>query len=88
MYFLVDFENVHSEGLRGVEFLQKGDYLTLFYSKAANVCEQRYLKQILNSGCTFDTCNLPANDSALQYVGFTRLVYNLFCRSLNENGFI
>ena len=56
MYFLVDFENVHSEGLRGVEFLQKGDYLTLFYSKAANVCEQRYLKQILNSGCTFDTC--------------------------------
>lgn len=36
----------------------------------------------------FDTCNLPANDSALQYVGFTRLVYNLFCRSLNENGFI
>ena len=58
MYFLVDFENVHSEGLRGVEFLQKGDYLTLFYSKAANVCEQRYLKQILNSGCTFDTCKL------------------------------
>lgn len=49
MYFLVDFENVHSEGLRGVEFLQKDDYLTLFYSKAANVCEQRYLKQILNS---------------------------------------
>lgn len=33
MYFLVDFENVHSEGLRGVEFLKKSDSLTLFFSK-------------------------------------------------------
>lgn len=44
MYFLVDFENVHSEGLRGVEFLKKSDSLTLFFSQAAHVCESRYLK--------------------------------------------
>ena len=58
MYFLVDFENVHSEGLRGVEFLKKSDSLTLFFSQAAHVCESRYLKEIVDSGCSFDTCKL------------------------------
>lgn len=53
MYFLVDFENVHSEGLRGVEFLKKSDSLTLFFSQAAHVCESRYLKEIVDSGCSF-----------------------------------
>ena len=27
MYFLVDFENVRSNGLRGAEYLDKNDYL-------------------------------------------------------------
>lgn len=61
MYFLVDFENVHSEGLRGVEFLKRSDSLTLFFSNAAHVCESRYLKAIVNSGCSFDTCKLARN---------------------------
>lgn len=30
MYFLVDFENVRSNGLRGADYLNKNDYLTLF----------------------------------------------------------
>lgn len=58
MYFLVDFENVRSDGLRGVKYLEKGDYLTLFFSKAAHSCENRYLEAIERSGCTFDTCKL------------------------------
>lgn len=58
MYFLVDLENVHSEGLRGAEFLKKSDSLTLFFSEAAHVCESRYLKEIVDSGCSFDTCKL------------------------------
>ncbi len=39
MYFLVDFENVRSGGLRGVDYLEANDYLTIFFSNAAHSCE-------------------------------------------------
>lgn len=58
MYFLVDFENVRSHGLRGAEYLESEDYLTIFYSKDAHNCESRYLEEIERSGCRFDTCKL------------------------------
>ena len=58
MYFLVDFENVRSNGLRGAEYLNENDYLTLFFSRVAHSCENRYLEEIEQSGCTFDTCKL------------------------------
>ena len=46
MYFLVDFENVRSNGLRGTDYLDKNDYLTLFFSSAARSCENRYLEAV------------------------------------------
>ncbi len=58
MYFLVDFENVKSDGLRGVEYLDDSDYLTIFFSNAAHNCEKRHLEDIEGSGCRFDTCKL------------------------------
>lgn len=58
MYFLVDFENVRSGGLRGVDYLEDSDYLTIFFSNAAHSCENRYLEEIERSGCHFDTCKL------------------------------
>lgn len=58
MYFLVDFENVRSGGLRGVDYLEESDYLTIFFSNAAHSCENRYLEEIEKSGCYFDTCKL------------------------------
>lgn len=58
MYFLVDFENVRSGGLRGVDYLEANDYLTIFFSNAAHSCENRYLEDIERSGCHFDTCKL------------------------------
>lgn len=58
MYFLVDFENVRSGGLRGVDYLEDSDYLTIFFSNAARSCENRYLEEIERSGCHFDTCKL------------------------------
>lgn len=58
MYFLVDFENVRSNGLRGTDYLDKNDYLTLFFSSAARSCENRYLEEIERSGCAFDICKL------------------------------
>ena len=58
MYFLIDFENVKSDGLRGVDYLEESDYLTIFFSNAARSCENRYLEDIEKSGCHFDTCKL------------------------------
>lgn len=58
MYFLVDFENVRSGGLRGVDYLDKSDYITIFFSEAAHSCEGRYLEEIEESGCHFDTYKL------------------------------
>ena len=58
MYFLVDFENVRSGGLRGVDYLEESDYLTIFFSNASHSCEKRYLDDIERSGCHFDTCKL------------------------------
>lgn len=58
MYFLVDFENVRSDGLRGVDYLEASDYVTIFFSNAAHNCENRYLEDIERSGCHFDTCKL------------------------------
>ena len=58
MYFLVDFENVRSGGLRGVDYLEESDYLTIIFSNAVHSCENRYLEDIERSGCHFDTCKL------------------------------
>lgn len=58
MYFLVDFENVRSNGLRGAAYLEESDCLTIFFSNAARSCETRYLEEIEKSGCQFDTCKL------------------------------
>lgn len=58
MYFLVDFENVRSDGLRGADYLEDSDYVTIFFSNAAHSCENRYLEDIERSGCHFDTCKL------------------------------
>lgn len=58
MYFLVDYENVKNDGLRGVEFLTDQDTLILFYSKAASHCEKRYLEKITQSGCNVEIYKL------------------------------
>ena len=68
MYFLVDFENVRSDGLRGVDYLEESDYLTIFFSNAAHSCENRYLEYIERSRCHFNTCKLKkAGKNALDF---------------------
>ena len=68
MYFLVDFENVRSDGLRGVDHLEESDYLTIFFSNAAHSCENRYLEDIERSLCHFNTCKLKkAGKNALDF---------------------
>ena len=37
MIYLIDFENVHSDGLKGIEQLGKKDKCYIFYSEHAGV---------------------------------------------------
>lgn len=58
MYFLIDFENVKSTGMRGTEYLLSTDFMFVFYSENALLMEQRHLLNIQNSGCGFETYKL------------------------------
>lgn len=58
MYFLIDYENVKEKGLAGVEYLEKEDYITFFYSKTCDKCQNRWLDTIASSGCKVDICKL------------------------------
>lgn len=58
MYFMVDYENVRSSGLTGVEWLLAEDVVILFYSDAARTIEKGFIDAICRSGCRLDICEL------------------------------
>ena len=51
MYFLVDFENVKSNGLKGSEYLLSEDSIELFFSEATPTIANGIFEQIKKSGC-------------------------------------
>lgn len=57
--FFVDYENVcSSNGLKGVEFLNEGDELTIFYSNVCQNIRKDHMNDILGSGCIFKAYKL------------------------------
>ena len=58
MYFLIDFENVGNEGLRGAQYLLKEDAMIIFFSQACEQIGQRCLRQSMDSFCRLDNCKL------------------------------
>ena len=58
MHFLIDFENVHNQGMRGSEYLLPSDHVIVFYSKSSPTMEMRHLNNIQNSECGFEICEL------------------------------
>ena len=58
MLFLVDYENVGNAGMKGCHYLNTSDYIIIFYSETRKNMERRFLEDIANSGCTFETCKL------------------------------
>lgn len=51
MHFLIDYENVHSAGLRGADLLTERDTIVLFYSDSNDKVEQGAMNRIVQSGC-------------------------------------
>lgn len=58
MYFLVDFENVLSDGLKGAQYLKADDAVTIFYSQVCEQVQQGAIRQIMDSSCHLDICKL------------------------------
>lgn len=58
IYFLIDFENVNSDGLSGAEYLLPTDHLEIFYSKEVPNAIGRYLQAIKYSHCSFEAIKL------------------------------
>ncbi len=56
---LVDYENVSAtDGLRGVEYLNKNDILIIFYSQCCEKIRAEYIEMIEKSQCEFKTYKL------------------------------
>ncbi len=58
VYFLIDFENVGDDGLKGAEYLLDEDVVIIFYSQACEKIRQGNLMQIMDSFCHLDICKL------------------------------
>lgn len=68
MYFLIDFENVGNQGLRGTQYLLREDTVFIFYSHACEQIRQGCLHQIMESFCRLDICKLKkAGKNALDF---------------------
>ena len=55
---MIDFENTGSRVLQGAEYLQPDDSVTIFYSQICMKIEQKPLRQLKESGCSFRICKL------------------------------
>lgn len=74
MYFLVDFENVQSEGLKGAQYLRASDTVIIFYSQACGQIQQGVMRQIMDSCCCLDICKLKKQGkNALDFYIATRI---------------
>ena len=70
IHFMIDWENIQHNGLRGSRYLNPSDNITIFYSKACNRIEQGELQEILHSGCTLELCRLvnPGKNALDHYI--------------------
>ena len=74
MYFLIDFENVQNEGLKGAQYLLKEDTVIIFYSTSCEKIQQGSLQQLMDSSCQLDICKLKkAGKNALDFYIATKM---------------
>lgn len=56
--FLVDYENVNSTGLQGINLLSKADKLVIFYSDKSNTISFKVVEQIIQHNIKFTKIHL------------------------------
>lgn len=66
--FLIDYENVRDNGLKGVEYLDCKDHVILFYSDVSKNIRNDNISNIINSNCEFELIHLNhTGKNALDY---------------------
>ena len=74
VYFLVDFENVLSDGLKGAQYLKAVDTVIIFYSHVCEQIQQGLIRQIMDSACCLEICKLKKQGkNALDFYIATRV---------------
>lgn len=74
MYFLINFENVKNNGMKGSEHLLTEDTVELFFSDATPTMANGIFENIKNSGCKVKICKLQNQRSnALDFYIASRL---------------
>lgn len=74
IHFMIDFENVYSQGLTGAEYLTMEDHVTIFYSKSCNKIEQRKWTQMLDARSRLEICGLKnSGKNALDFYIASRI---------------
>lgn len=74
MYFLIDFENVGNEGLRGAQYLLKEDTVIIFFSQSCELIGQGCFHEIMETFCRLDICKLKkAGKNALDFYIATKV---------------
>lgn len=65
-YFFVDLENVHRDGLKGVDKLTENDYVRIYYSNPLETLPMFLHRQIVESDARFDyvTVEMPIKNAA------------------------
>ena len=75
--YYIDYENVHNEGLKGVQRLQQGDRLHLFYSVKADTLKIDVVRQLME--CPAEICFdkiINGVENALDFQLITALMCN------------
>lgn len=88
MLFLIDYENVGNEGMKGCHYLNASDYIIIFYSETRKNMERRFLEDITNSGCTFEICKLCKNGKNALDFYMTSKLGELFGAGFEETAVI
>lgn len=74
-YYYVDYENVHSNGLLGIDLLSKGDKVFIFTGSSTDTIRFDALQQVISSPATVEILVVPVgNKDALDF----QLVTHLF----------
>lgn len=74
MYFLIDHENVKSNGYKGADYLLPEDTVEIFYSECCKNISQGLFKDMKESGCEIKICKLcQTRKNALDFYITSRL---------------
>ena len=75
--YYIDYENVHNEGLNGIELLDQGDKVTLFYSDKADTLKIDVVQLLMGSSARIEFVKIVNGvENALDFQLITALMCN------------